>query len=162
METLGQLCVKLLKNPCDGSQSSKLGNFYLYCYFLQRLLKMVDEINSKQCKCKNECKIDNGLCKFQSNGCHEISCNRNLCNGCKLFKKFRFVCYQMVFTNNPLIFEKCIKQLFIMLNDKNITIKDDFIVISNLCYHSDHYQDKPRYAVFEPTTYMFYEIPKVR
>ena len=49
-----------------------------------------------------------------------------------------------------------------MLKDKTIIIKGDFITISNLCYHSDHYQDKPKCVVFEPTTYMFYEIPKVR
>ena len=49
METLAHLCVKFLKSPCDGSQSQKLGSFYLYGYFLQKQLKMADEINSKQC-----------------------------------------------------------------------------------------------------------------
>ena len=49
-----------------------------------------------------------------------------------------------------------------MLNDKSIIIKDDFIIISNYCYHSDEYQAKPKCVVFQPITYMFYEIPKVR
>ena len=45
----------------------------------------------------------------------------------------------MVFTNNSLICGKCKNQLLQMLNDKTVIIKDDFITISNLCYHSDHY-----------------------
>ena len=162
METLAHLCVKILKNPCDGSQSQKLGSFYLYCYFLQRLLKMSDEINTKQCKCNNECKLHNAMCKFRGNGRHEINCSRNLCDGCRLFRKFGFACYEMVFTNNPMTFERSIRQLMVMVNDKNIIIKDDLIVISNLCYHSDNYQDKSRCVVFQSTTYMFYEIPKLR
>ena len=124
---------------------------------------MAEEINTKQCTCMNECKTENGMCKFRSNGRHELNCSRILCNGCQFFRKFGFVCYQMVFTNNTITFEKCIRQLLLMLNDKNIIIiKDDFIIISNLCYHSDHYQDKPKCVVFQPVTYMFYEIPKVR
>ena len=91
METLANLCVKFLKNPCDGSQSQKLGSFYLYCYFLQRLLKMADEINSKQCTCKNECKTENAMCEFTADGRLEISCSRTLCNGCQLFKKFGYL-----------------------------------------------------------------------
>ena len=162
METLAHLCVKFLKNPCDGSQSQKLGSFYPYCYFLQRQLKIADEINSKQCTCKNECKTENGMCEFLSNGRHTLSCSRTLCNGCKLFRKYGFACYEMVFTNNPLTFERCIKQLTLMLNDNNIIIKDDFTVVSNYCYHSDDYQLKPKCVVFQPTTYMFYEIPEER
>ena len=162
METLAHLCVKILKNPCDGSQSQKLGSFYIYCYFLQRLLKMANEINSKQCKCENECKLNENKCKFQANGRHVISCNRKLCNGCCFFRKFGFACYEMIFTNNPITFERSLKQLMLMVNDKNIIIENDFIVMSDLCYHSDNYQDKTRCVVFQPTTYMFYEIPKLR
>ena len=155
----GKLCMRAFKNPCDGSFKEKLGNIYLYFYLLQYAKQLSIAINKDQCSYNvfQTCKSKTGSCKhIKNNHMHVFNCSRTLCYACQLFRQYNFLCYKMIFTEEPMAFQIYVKELLNLIQFKRITVFKN-IKQTQHCYHSNEYQNHKKCVIFEPTTFMIYE-----
>lgn len=63
----------------------------------------------------------------------------------------------MIFTNEPMAFQTYIIELLKLIQLKEIIIKEENVILTKHCYHSNDYQDFKICAKFEPCAFMIYE-----
>ena len=152
--------MRAFKNPCDGSFANKLGNVYPYCYLLQYTYKISIAINKDQCSCDvyKTCKSITGSCKhIESKNMHIFNCLKAFCDACQLFRQYYFICYKMIFTEEPMAFQIYVKELLNLIQSKKVKITSENVLLKEHCYDSNKYQDHKKCAIFDHSAFMIYK-----
>ena len=111
--TLGELAIRAYKNPCDRSKISVFGIGHPFCYYMQFLNVFNQDVNISKCQCNifETCKASSGRCSLFPSENYHILCDRPLCDICKLFREYYFLCFKLLFEEEPLKFEKHLKEI---------------------------------------------------
>ena len=77
-------------------------HFVIICNSSMYSTKMLTEVNVN---------APSGRCRLFPSDKHHILCNRPLCDICKLFREYYFLCFKLLFEEEPLKFEKHLKEI---------------------------------------------------
>lgn len=97
-------------------------------------------IDKDQCTCDllKTCKSKRRCCRnIKNKNMHVFNCTRTLCKPCDIFRKYNFICYKMIFMDEPMAFQIYTTELLKLTQLKEIIIKAENVNLTKHCYHSN-------------------------
>ena len=152
--TLGELAIRAYKNPCDISKISVFGIGHPFCYYMQFLNVFNQDVNISKCQCNifETCKAPSGRCSLFPSENYHILCDRPLCDICKHFREYYFLCFKLLFEEEPLKFEKHLK-----FNKYKFNIYLKQVIKYKHCIHNEEFQNHEQGERFPEFFMLFYE-----
>ena len=71
---------------------------------------------------------------------HHLLCDRPLCDKCILFRKYYFLCYKLIFEDEPLCFENHLKDIAKLFKRHKVEIYLKNVRKYAYCFHSEEFQ----------------------
>ena len=114
------------------------------------------------CDMENTCKSAQGKCINVPIGRHHLLCDRPLCDKCIFIRKYHYLCYKLIFKEEPLRLEAHLKNITKLFHEYKIQLYLKNVQKYAYCFHSEEFQNHRPVMVFPPHFFLMYEFDDAR